>query len=220
MKKILGFLTLAALVSPIANASKCGPGKFTGWYAGANLHAGSVTGKSISPHLDNPRHFGRSAFGGGLFAGYGLGFSKLGYAAVEVFGDLSSAKFGAADGETQASGSVKRPYGVGGALLLGVATSQMSSTILYARLGFEYSKWKFTRATEQVSANRELVSSFNNNCLGVAPGLGVRTSLGESKWFVDANYSYSVGGKIKKDGVTYVKSTVNQKFQVGVGYKF
>lgn len=266
MKKMLNtLLVTAAVVSAASVASAASAGKVAqGAYLGASAGAANTnvkynryaSGGAATTTPTETEYFnsnaGKTAGIFGLVGGYNFQSGSLVFGG-EIYGGLDSTKVTAYDDtasgnstERSSIGSVtvKRTNFMGFAPRLGFMVAP--NTLMYARLGVEFGKWKATsnpnlnainlNAAVSTAAQRALssaVQSASKGGMSFAPGLGMEVYMGKA--FLRAQYSYLFGPKVtlKQDMTAVASNTgyngdyanhslkINQhKVELAVGYKF
>jgi hypothetical protein len=241
MKKFLNTMLITAAVvaastgAYAATAGKVAQGFYLGASAGAantNVKYNMVTsGKMVKPEtnvLDNTGAFGLNTKSNtgkmagifGLLAGYNFQSGSLVFGG-EIYGGFDSTKVtvndttGSGSKEAAFSTTVKRTNFMGFAPRLGFMVAP--NTLMYARLGVEFGKWKAQIAPDaaslsaartewnaafplpagiadaQLAASQATISGSKGG-MSFAPGLGMEVYMGKA--FLRAQYSYLFGPKI------------------------
>jgi len=191
----------------------------------------------------------------GALAGYNLQSGSVVFGG-EIYGGLDSTKVIAYDDtgsgnstERSVIGSVtvKRTNFFGFAPRLGFMIAP--NTLMYARLGVEFGKWKATSnpnlnalsangvtttASATDLANSKAVTSASKGGMSFAPGLGMEVYMGKA--FIRAQYSYLFGPKVNLvqnmkafpstssyfngDYANHTMKMSQHKVELAVGYKF
>lgn len=223
MKKIIMTALMAAVLNT-ANAENCAS-NFTGFYSGVQVGANS--GK-VKLTIDNNNGTEadkasktKTAFLGGLFAGYGAGIGSCWYIGGELYLNLASLKVNLADklGYENVSVTYKSNYNYGAKLRVGYTFTPQ--VLVFLGLGAELASTKLTysengRDNDSYSKSKKLLS--------FAPSIGA-DFLVSKNIFVRAEASYLIGKQQKfnlsDDQTADIKAKTKQaRFVVGVGYKF
>lgn len=277
MKKFLNtMLVTAAVVSvaSVASAStggKVAQGAYLGATAGAantnvkynrvasgNMNNGGLVGTTVGSNIAAETQVvnsnaGKTAGIFGLLAGYNFQSGSLVFGG-EIYGGLDSTKVNVyndsgsgASTETASYGNltVKRTNFFGFAPRLGFMVAP--NTLMYARLGVEFGKWKAvnnppqnlaaittqlggTAASATNLADSQATTTASKSGMSFAPGLGMEVFMGKA--FIRAQYSYLFGPKLNlqqnmKAVTLYNGEYANHsmkmsqhKVELAVGYKF
>lgn len=249
----------AASVASAASAGKVAQGAYLGASAGAantnvkyNRYASGGTATTTPAEAEYfNSNIGKTAGIFGLLAGYNFQSGSFVFGG-EIYGGLDSTKVTAYDDtasgistERSVIGSVtvKRTNFFGFAPRLGFMVAP--NTLMYARLGVEFGKWKGT-STPNLAAisnanafvgtadnsDERKVNTSSKGSMSFAPGLGMEVYMGKA--FLRAQYSYLFGPKvaIQQNMKDFVPTSYNGEFanhsmkinqhkvELAVGYKF
>jgi len=269
MKKFLNtMLVTAAVVAAstgayAATAGKVAQGAYLGASAGAantnvkyNMVAANpsyiTAGKTAADEIKSfNANAGKTAGIFGLVAGYNYQMGSIVFGG-EVYGGFDSTKLtvisdNASGNSTEMAAignlTVKRTNFIGLAPRFGFMIAP--NTLMYARLGVEFGKWKAqvepnqiginAATTAAVVANKAASSATQTASKGgmsFAPGLGMEVYMGKA--FLRAQYSYLFGPKINLqqnmkgyeygvfngDYANHSMKMSQHKVELAVGYKF
>lgn len=251
----------AASVASAATNGKVAQGAYLGASAGVantnvkyNSYASgldSSTGSTITStevHALN-QNAGKAAGIFGLIGGYNFQSGSVVFGG-EIYGGLDSTKVTAYDDAVSGSSAeravigtvtVKRTNFLGIAPRLGFMLAP--NTLMYARLGVEFGKWKATSTPNMNSAyntnaytgdmtEERKVNKSSKGGMSFAPGLGMEVYMGKA--FLRAQYSYLFGPKVTvvQNMKNYNVANYNGEFanhsmkinqhkvELAVGYKF
>lgn len=269
MKKFLNTMLVtaavvsAASVASAASAGKVAQGAYVGASAGAantNVKYNMVTQNPVVPAGSTSSaetkayniNAGKTAGLFGLIGGYNFQSGSFVFGG-EIYGGLDSAKVTVLDDtvsgnstelSTAGALTVKRTNFFGFAPRLGFMVAP--NTLMYARMGVEFGKWKATvnpnqnmigkagvgvPSLDNQNASKAVVNTSKGG-MSFAPGLGMEVYMGKA--FLRAQYSYLFGPKIslqqnmKGYDTTFFNGDyanhsmkINQhKVELAVGYKF
>ena len=224
----------------------------SGKMTGGGVAGAAIVGSNVATETNILKSdAGKTAGLFGLIAGYNFQSGSLVFGG-EIYGGLDSTKVNvsndtasgaSADSAAYGSLTVKRTNFMGFAPRLGFMVAP--NTLMYARLGVEFGKWKATstpnsqglaaqKTTFTVSTANNLLSdmtfSASKGGMSFAPGLGMEVYMGKA--FVRAQYSYLFGPKItltqdmrgnamyNGEFAVHTLKTSQHKVELAVGYKF
>ncbi len=212
-------LVAMALSTTALRAHACSS-HFSGFYAG--LQAGGNAShtkydKSAAPYVANGKLTKeKTAFFGGLFAGYGAGMGKCSYLGAELYANLAEIRTKLEGQYRGKSFEVKHhsPYNLGGKLRLGYTIN--TQAMVFVGLGGEYAKTTLKGSSQ----------SYNRPLFSFTPAIGVDMFLNKNV-FARGEYTYLIGGRqnFRSDHDTgsspgFKVKTNQHRFVVGLGYKF
>ncbi len=237
---------LAALSLGTVSAESCAS-SFSGFYAGVQAGMNSTTGTlDMSSYLNRTGtatpanskfNAGKKSFLGGIFAGYGMGVGSCAYVGAEVygnFGNAASTLYDSTDTEAGAKNfkvTMKRGYNLGAKVRLGYTVSQQA--MIFVGLGLEYAKSTLQSENIQTTVaqtNVDKIVKKSKGKISFAPSIGMDMFLNKNL-FLRGEYTYVMGMKQKLEAkqvgttiasqtATMKLNTTQQRFALGLGYKF
>lgn len=205
----------------------------SGFYGGGALGYGLTTAKytvTLAPAAPIPTQ-GSAEMSGlsgniGVHGGYGFVYNCF-YVGGEAGYTFDQSKINDTTGAGVFAGTggfqLKRSGYVGAALRGGYLVSP--STMLYLRLGGNWSKWKFLDSgTPTNSFTPTVFGTGSNTRVSFVPGLGLETALNKNV-YVRGEYTYEFGPSIRATntniiGYTTISNIRSQSAKLGVSYKF
>lgn len=212
----------ASLLSATAFADSCAS-SFSGFYAGAQAGMNSLSGKQT---IDGgagalSTDLGKKSFIGGLFAGYGMGVGSCAYVGGELYvnfgnNNVTIEKTAARDA------TLKGTYNFGAKVRLGYTVSPQA--MIFLGLGLERAKWQ-VKDVAAAATNKKNKTNF-----AFAPSVGMDMFVNKNL-FVRGEFTYVLAPKMKIEGAatgtpvvgagaTYKVNATQQRFTLGLGYKF
>lgn len=197
----------------------------SGFYLGAEMGATSSYYSFNDFAANDPMNMGRTAFSGGLFAGYGYLFPNRLYLAGEIFGKDNGYQKAANATDDSSIGVnmwVQNKMSYGFSILPGVAMND--STIGYLRFGVVRTNFvSHVDASGSTAPVGLPAATSSNNQTGCQLGLGAKMSVAQN-WDVRAEYdhvfykSFTTPQFIASQA--YNIQPQSDEFNLGVAYSF
>ncbi len=231
MKKF-AMAAVAALSLSTVSAETCAS-SFSGFYAGAQAGMNSVSG---SQKLDSSvaadarkSDLGKKSFMGGLFAGYGMGIGSCAYVGGELYLNFGNNSLNARE-DQNLKNTLKNTYNLGAKVRLGYTISQQA--MVFLGLGMEKAKWQAKSVLDAANAGRAANTyKKNKSTFAFAPSVGMDMFVNKNL-FIRGEFTYVLAPKMKITGATdtpmagitggqvYKLNATQQRFTLGLGYKF
>ncbi len=206
MKKFTMAVATASLLSATAFADSCAS-SFSGFYAGAQAGANSATIQVKDKAADTKGSLGGKGFVGGLFAGYGMGVGSCAYVGAELYLNLGNTNISQVD-DTGVKSTLTIGYNYGAKARLGYTVSPQS--MLFLGLGLE--RAKMSAKVDGESAGKKQKISF-------APSVGMDMFVNKNI-FLRGEFTHVFGPKINEKDSDVTSKATQQRFTLGLGYKF
>lgn len=205
MKKFAMAIAAASLLGG-AYAESCAS-SVSGFYAGAQVGVNSLSIKEKNKTDGSKDSLGGKGFTGGLFAGYGMGVGSCAYVGGELFVNLGNTNISSVDkAGSKSTFTAGVNYGV--KVRLGYTVTPQS--LLFLGLGAEGTRF---------SSKTDGESNGKSNKFSFAPSVGMDMFVNKNM-FVRGEFTYAFGPKLtEKDSDVRAKGN-QQRFTLGLGYKF
>jgi len=221
MKKFAMAIATASMLGGVY-ADSCAS-SMSGFYAGAQLGLNSVSGKQTIDAGANSLNtdLGKKSFVGGLFAGYGMGVGTCAYVGGELYVNFGNNNV-TIEKTNAHNATLKGTYNFGAKVRLGYTVSQQA--MIFLGLGLERAKWQVKDVAAAATDKK------NKTNIAFAPSVGMDMFINKNM-FVRGEFTYVLAPKMKIEGAatgtpvvgagaTYKLNATQQRFTLGLGYKF